>query len=101
MGCGKITLVPKMVVQTKDFNPFQAQGYQTKASYFDLCTTVPQSTLNETVAYTMQINVNSSPAAVANMITGNKQIESSTTPVFYVPVSEYAWHRFFATVHLS
>lgn len=97
MGCGKITLVPKMVVQTKDFNPFQAQGYQTKASYFDLCTTVPQSTLNETVAYTMQINVNSSPAAVANMITGNKQIESSTTPVFYVPVSEYAWHRFFAT----
>lgn len=98
-GNGTITLLPKMILQTKDFNPYNRQGLQTKASYFDFLLDVPEGPTTDNVAFSIQINVNSSPAAIANLIVGNKQLETTTPAQFYVPASEYAWHRFFATLN--
>lgn len=99
VGCGKITLFPRMLIQTKDFSPYQKQGLQTKASYFDFLNDVPESNTNNLIAYTVVANINSSPAAVANVITGNKQLETTTPIPYYVPASQYAWHRFFCTLN--
>jgi hypothetical protein len=98
-GTGTISLLPKMLIQTKDFSPFIKQGLQTKASYFDFLLDVPEGPTNDLVAFSIAINVNSSPAAVANIIVGNKQLETTTPQQFYVPASQYAWHRFFATLN--
>lgn len=98
-GCGEFALLPKMTIQTKDFNPFQSQGLQTKASYFDFCLMTTEATNNENNAFSIVINVNSSPTAVANMITGNKELETVAVQPFYTNNSNYAWHRFFATLN--
>jgi len=99
VGGASFAVYPKMYAQTKDFSPFIKQGLQTKASYFDFLLDVPEGTTNDLVAFSIAINVNSSPAAVANMIVGNTQLETTTPAQFYVPASQYAWHRFFATLN--
>lgn len=92
MGNGQVTLFPKLFVQTKDFNPYQSQGGQFKLSYIDFLTDATPSS-----AMTVQLFINSSPAVQANLLVGNTQSETSLTPPFYVPASDYAWHRFYAT----
>lgn len=41
IGGGRATYLPKLLVQTKDFNPALAQGGQTKLSYLDFLMDVP------------------------------------------------------------
>jgi hypothetical protein len=93
-GGGQVTLFPKLNVITKDFNPFQKQGAQVKLSYIDFLTDVPGS---DTAAMSVNLLLNSSPVATGNVIVGNKQVEQYLPPSYYLPQSDYAWHRFIAT----
>jgi hypothetical protein len=90
IGGGKVTLLPNMYIQTKDFNPFSQGGGQIKLSYIDFLT---DATANASVAVT--VFCNSSPAVIGNLLVGNKEVETYATQ-FYVPSSQYMWHRFFA-----
>lgn len=94
VGGGKVALFPKMDIQTKDFNPYSAKGQQVKLSYIDFLTDVPGSS---TAAMTVELLLNSSPIAVGNVIVGNRNVEQSLPSPYYLPQSDYAWHRFFAT----
>lgn len=92
IGDGVITVFPRMDIVTKDFNPYLMQGNQLKISYVDFL-------LDATVQSAISVNlfVNSSMSAQGNLIVGNKNVSSSLTTPFYVPASDYAWHRFYAT----
>jgi hypothetical protein len=98
VGGGNFAVYPKMYAQTKDFNPFSQSGLQTKASYFDFLTDVPDGESGSDVAFSIVINLNSSPAAIGNLLVGQKELETTTPAPFYVPASQYAWHRFYATL---
>lgn len=54
VGGGQVTIYPKPVLQTKDFNPYLGKGYQTKLSYIDFL-------------------MDSSPTSTAGTITGASQ----------------------------
>jgi len=92
VGSGSITVFPKLNIMTKDFNPYLMQGNQIKISYIDFL-------LDATARSAISVNlfVNSSLTAQGNLIVGNKNVSSSLTTPFYVPASDYAWHRFYAT----
>ncbi len=95
IGCGEITLLPKMTIQTKDFNPYQAKGSQLKLSYVDFLTdATPESS-----EIAVNLYINSAINQAANLIVGNRQVENNLPAPYYPPglTSEYAWHRFFAT----
>ena len=94
VGAGRITLLPRMNIQTKDFNPYQEKGAQVKLSYIDFLTDVPGSA---DAAMTVRLLLNSSPVAVGNVIVGNTQVEQYLPTGYSLPQSDYAWHRFFAT----
>ncbi len=75
IGGGLITLLPKMNIVGKDFNPFQAQGKQFNLSFIDF-----QMDSNQVApaipAVTVQLYVNSyySPGAQANILAGNQEL---------------------------
>ncbi len=72
MGGGEVTLIPKLSIRTKDFNPFQEQGKQMMLSYIDFQT---DATPNASVSVELLINSNSSKAA--NVIVGSTDTETS------------------------
>jgi ubiquitin-activating enzyme E1-like protein len=97
LGNGVLALIPQMYVQTKDFNPYQQQGKQLKLSYIDfLMDATPSAAMN------VQLFINSipggTPSASGNFIVGNTTMETSLTQPYYPPSSQYAWHRFYATL---
>lgn len=98
IGKGRLALFPKLNVITKDFNPYQDKGGQLKLSYIDFLTDVPVTQPNEIAAMTVIILLNTSPAAEGNLLVGNRNVETDLPTPFYVPASDYVWHRFYATV---
>lgn len=72
MGGGEVTLLPKLSITTKDFNPFQEQGKQMMLSYVDFQT---DATPNASVSVELLINANSS--AVGNVKVGSTDTETS------------------------
>ena len=72
MGGGEVTLIPKLSIRTKDFNPFQEQGKQMMLSYVDFQT---DATPNGIVS--VELSVNSDTEAVGNMDVGSTQVETS------------------------
>lgn len=99
IGGGQLSLLPIMDISTKDFNPFAGQGSQLFMSYVDFLT---NST--EDGAVSINLYLNASFAIKGNVDAGNTQVETKTTYPYYPtttasgPLSEYAWHRFFATL---
>lgn len=93
-GGGTLALMPRLYVATKDFNPYQAQGQQLQTSYIDF---LMQRT-NET-AMTVQLFVNTSLSVQNNLLVGNKEVPTYTAQPYYVPESDIAWHRFFASAY--
>lgn len=94
VGGGQIVIIPKMKIQTKDFNPYAPQGGQFKISYVDF-----QTDATEDAAMSINLYINSAVNQSANVLVGNKRVETSL-PAPYYPLgleSQYAWHRFFAT----
>jgi hypothetical protein len=98
VGCGTISLMYRLKFETKDFNPFAQNGNQLKLSYIDFLTS---STLSSAVS--VNLFCNASLAVQGNLLVGNTQSETYLTSPYYAtttnnrPVSDYAWHRFFAT----
>lgn len=92
IGCGQASLFPVMLMQTKDFNPYIAQGNQLKVSYIDFLT---DATPNSSV--TVNVFANTSLSVQTNLDVGNKIVETSLTSPYYVPASDYAWHRLYQT----
>lgn len=97
IGGGQITLFPRMLLQSKDFNPYMAQGIQPKLSYIDFL--IDASTPSDEQAVTSIIlNGNTDPANVCNLLVGNNQVLSTLTPPYYTPSCNLAWFRFYATL---
>jgi len=93
-GNGEVRLFPKMDFSTKDFNPYQTEGRQIRISYIDFQTDVQPASAGSAIS--VNLIVNASPTVFGNLLVGNKEVENSLTPPFYIPGSYYAWHRFFA-----
>lgn len=76
IGGGRITLLPKMNIQGKDFNPFQDEGKQFKLSYIDF-----QMDANiqspAIAATTIQLFVNSYLGEQANLLATNDALVNS------------------------
>lgn len=71
-GGGTIALFPRLLIQTKDFNPYQDKGLQVKMSYVDfLFDSI------DTSAVTCTVFVNSSLAVEANLLIGNRIADGS------------------------
>lgn len=92
VGGGRLTLLPVLYVQTKDFNPFQTKGKQMKFCYADLLMDASSN-----ASMSIEIFINSAYNQKVNLLTGNQELETSLTSPYYVQASQYAWHRFFAT----
>lgn len=92
-GNGRITLLPKMFIQTKDFNPYDKTGAQAKLAYIDFLTDSTPSGVT-----TIELFANTAPAVQGNLIVGNSQSEQFLTTPYYTPTSDIAWHRFYATL---
>lgn len=92
IGKGEVTLLPKMNMTTKDFNPWQEMGNEMFLSSVSFLTdNVPNG------QFTVELYGNSSLVEKMNLLTGNQELETSLPSPFYFPGSEYAWHRFYAT----
>lgn len=100
IGHGQVSLFPRMYVEMKDFNPYASQGNQLKISYIDFLTDVPIAETDPiaNVAMTINIFVNTSLAFIGNTLVGNKEGSTTLTSPYYVPGSEYVWHRFYVTL---
>lgn len=71
VGGGLVSLLPKLDVQTKDFNPYQQKGIQFKLSYVDfLVDATPQSVIS------VNLIINSSPNTIGNMMIGNAKSDA-------------------------
>jgi len=72
MGGGQVTLIPKMEIRTKDFNPFQGQGKQMALSYIDFQTdATPNSAINVNLA------LDSESSTYGNLLVGNSQNDTT------------------------
>lgn len=95
IGGGTVTLYPRMFAQTKDMNPYLASGNQLKIIYVDFLTT----NTGAQTSFTVELYVNTSDSVKGNVITGNRQSETYLQSPYYVPNSDIAWHRFYATAN--
>jgi len=72
IGGGLVTLLPKMEIRTKDFNPFQGQGKEFAVSYIDMMVdATPRS------AVTASLFVNSVRGQTENVVIVNDRSENS------------------------
>ena len=77
LGGGRVTLFPKMNIQGKDFNPFQAEGKQFKLSFIDFQMDANIASPAIT-AVSVQLFVNSYLNEQANMIASNQELLNSS-----------------------
>lgn len=96
IGLGNVILFPKMNITTKDFNPYGDKGAQLKLAYIDFQTDVESSSATSAVA--INLILNSSLATSGIMGVGNIQVESNLTSPYYIPGSQYTWHRFYSSL---
>ena len=83
IGGGRITLFPKMNIQGKDFNPFQAVGKQFKLSYIDFQMDANVASPAIT-AVSVQLFVNAFLGEQANVLTSNKELVNSSQTCGYI-----------------
>jgi len=77
LGGGRVTLLPKMNIVGKDFNPFQGAGKQFKISFIDF--QMDSNLFSPAIAATtVQLFVNSYLGEQANMIATNKELLNSS-----------------------
>lgn len=97
VGGGLITLLPKLNVQTKDFNPYTPAGKQIKMSYIDFLMDTTNSS-----AMSVNLYTNTFLALAGNIKIGNSSLETYLTAPYYgndaINSSDIAWHRFFCTI---
>lgn len=91
VGGGTITVLPKMKMKTKDFNPYMSQGLQMKMNYVDFLVDTKTSGV---VSVNLYLDTT---LTKGNLLVGNVSVQSAATSPFYLPNSNISWHRFFAT----
>jgi len=93
IGQGKATLLPKMQIVTKDFNPFLSQGKQLKLGYIDFLT-------QETPSGVVSVNLyaDTTVKEAGNLSVGQTQLQTQDNPLFKVQSADLAWNRFFSTL---
>lgn len=72
VGCGQVTLLPKLSIRTKDFNPFQEQGRQLMISYIDF-----QTDASANASVNVNLVIDSSSNTFGNLIVGSTESETS------------------------
>lgn len=92
IGGGLITLIPKMSLQTKDINLYQAAGLQTKLSRLEFLMQPTQD-----AAFTVNILPNANSIVGDNAPVWSTNMSTVLTPAFYNPTSDYAWFRYYWT----
>jgi len=92
VGGGQIILYPKMLIETKDFNPWLEQLKQVKLIRIDFLLDV-----NESANVTVMASP-SSTAFDASGVLGNFQVETYD-PSSISEYAEYLWHRFYLTMN--
>lgn len=93
IGGGKATLLPKMDIRTKDFNPFLMEGKQSKMGYIDFLT----ETTNAGVV-SINLFTDTTVKEEGNLLVGQKTVQTQNSPLFNSPDTDITWNRFFATV---
>lgn len=92
-GGGMLALFPVLNIRTKDFAPFDKDGYSMKLAYIDfLFDAMP------TAQATINLYVNSSLEVTANQNIGsslNQLVDESGSLPYYIPGSNYEWHRYY------
>ena len=83
IGGGRVTLLPKMNIVGKDFNPYQGQGKQFKLSFIDFQLDSNLS-FPAITALTIQLFVNSRLGEQANMIATNQELINSSQNCNYI-----------------
>ena len=93
IGGGNVTLLPKMSITTKDFNPFTMEGKQAKLAYIDFLT-------DETTSGQVQINLiaDTTVKEFGNMDVGQKLMQTQDNPLFDTQSADITWNRFFSTL---
>ena len=74
IGNGRVSLLPKLLIRTKDFNPFQSQGKQVFLSYVDFLTDAQPNAFA-----TIEIYINTTSSFISNLLVGNTNVESTLT----------------------
>jgi len=93
IGGGVVALFPNINIQTKDFNPAKQVGQNIIVSYIDF---LFDATISSAISVDMRMNTNSNNKA--NLLVGNKSIESYPGNYFSLNAS-YTWHRFISTAY--
>ncbi len=98
IGGAEVTLYPQMYIQTKDFNPYLPNLGNLKLIYVDfLMDFVPDGEFHVEVfvntSNSVQANVNIDPSTQLTQ----QNSETNLPAPYYVPASDIAWHRFYAT----
>jgi hypothetical protein len=83
IGGGLISLLPRMNIQGKDFNPFQSKGLQFKLSSIDFQMDSNQAS-PAIPAVSIQLFVNSYLGEQANMIFGNQELLNDSQNVGFI-----------------
>jgi len=93
IGQGTATLLPRMKIVTKDFNPFTMEGKQTKMGYVDFLT-------DKTTTGQINVNVYADTAIreTGNLQVGQNNLPTQENPLFNDPISAIVWNRFYSTV---
>lgn len=98
VGNGQIISLPRLFVQTKDFNPYMQSGLQLKLAYIDFLTDCTPN-----LVMSVELYLNASQSLKGNLLVGNKQVETYLKNPYWAtntnndPISQYSWHRFYAT----
>lgn len=74
IGCGEVTLMPRMSIITKDINPYQKIGKQIHLSYLDV-----QADRSNNAAITINLLENSITSVKGNVMIGNQQLATATS----------------------
>lgn len=93
IGQGTATLLPRMRIVTKDFNPFSMEGKQTKIGYVDFLT--DRSTSGQ---ITVNIYADTATKENANLEIGQSDLPMQDNSLFNNPNSSIVWNRFYSTV---
>ena len=93
IGKGKVTLLPRMNIITKDFNPFVQEGKQVKLGYIDFLT-------DEISNGVVNINLfaDTTIKESGNLLIGQTEVQLQSNPLFATQNSDITWNRFFSTL---
>jgi hypothetical protein len=93
IGGGKVTLLPRMNIKTKDFNPFMEQGKQVKTGYIDLL--VDPASGGQ---INIQLYGDTATREQGNLLVGQTKLSLAEPSQFYAPAQAINWRRFYSTL---